>query len=107
MSTPETFSFPQELIQAAEAELSKQLIIIINKVLDRELSRVDGLKQGIDILEAHYDMQIQVFNAYVQSKNLRGLSGFEASTREALSEAKASWGRVVRDASNVERKDLS
>ena len=107
MSTPNTFSFPQELIQSAEAELSKQLLTIINKVLDHKLSRVDGQKEGIDVLEAHYSMQIQVFNAYVQSKNLRGLSGFEANTRIALSEAKSSWSNIVRDASNVEREDLT
>ena len=97
MSKPSSFKYPQTLIKQGEKTLSKKLHRIIGQVQSGDLNKAEGREQGHKILEEQYREQVALFNEVVRKKKIIGVTGFETKLYEALTEAKASWGKIIFD----------
>ncbi len=97
MSKPSSLKYPRDAIKKAEASLRKKLHKVIGDVMNGELTKAEGRDKGNIILEEQYTDQIEIINAFVKSKGLAGVTGFETPPYDARTEAKDRWKRIIED----------
>ncbi len=101
MSKPSSFRYPQALITQSKKALGKKLRKIIRQLLSGAINMIEGREQGHIILEEQYKEQISIINEVVKKEGLVGITGFESPPYEALTEAKASWSKIMIDTAEL------